>query len=99
MDEESLRALEQDLSALRPAAAPETLPRGIAARLDESPLSWGDRVLAGFVGCGALAAAVILTIAVLGAVTAAPPLPQPDAAALAARRQMMQEYAALLAQR
>jgi hypothetical protein len=99
MNDETTRDLERELAGLKPAAVSEHLRAAVAGGLEDAPLTLGDRILAGFMMSGALAASVIVAIVALNAATTAPVSPQRDSAEMAARQRMMTEYQALLAQR
>ena len=59
---ESFDKVEKDLAALRPRALPRELVERVTEELDRPPVRWADRVLASFVGAGALAACVIVGV-------------------------------------
>ena len=98
MNDETLRQLESELASLKPAPLPAALHNAIARELDDAPLTFADRILATFMGAGALAASIILAIVVLNVATE-PARPVQNNSDLATRQQIMREYQFLLAQR
>ncbi|GEM_PF-5052399 len=96
MNEDSFNALERRLADLRPAALSPDVTEHIARRLGELPLTWGDRLLAGSMAAGALAAALIFAIILLSAAAGDVPARSDGAHSLAQER-IMQEYDLLLA--
>jgi hypothetical protein len=95
--DERLDEMERELQRLRPAALPRELAERLRAAPEEERLTTGDRVLAAFAGCGAIAACVIVGLIAWQLSLPAPP--QPSASDLAARQKLAIEYQQLLAAR
>jgi hypothetical protein len=95
--DERWEEIERELGRLRPAGVPAELKE----RLREAPgaerLTVGDRILAAFAGCGAVAACLVVGLVVWQLSQPAPP--GPSAGDLAAQQRLAVEYQRLLAAR
>ena len=95
--DERLEEVERELRRLRPAGLPADLAARLCAEPVEERLTVGDRVLAAFAGCGAIAACVIVGLTVWQLSLPVPP--RASASELAAQQKVAAEYQQLLAAR
>ena len=72
---ETSSEIEAVLRSLRPQPVATHLEERLAEELDAHSLNWADRFLAGFIGAGAIAAAIIVVLVASQAMEASSPSP------------------------